>query len=83
MINHLANLLAKFKNLRDPKEERVKIAEVISKELGFDITESQISLTKGSLSIKADNYLKTEIFMRKDSLLEVLKKENLPIFEIK
>jgi hypothetical protein len=83
MINHLAHLLEKFKGLRNPKEERVKIASVITQTLGFEISEDQVSLKKGTLSINADNYLKGEIFMQKDLLLEALKKENLEVFDIK
>ncbi len=83
MINHLAYLLEKFKNLRNPKEERVKIASVITEKLGFEISEDQVSLKRGTLLINADNYLKSEIFMQKDTLLEALKKEGLQVFEIK
>lgn len=83
MINHLASLLERFKSIKDPKEERQKIAEIISKELGFEVTEDKISLKKAILSITAHNYLKAEIFMRKVDLLEALKKEGLLISEIR
>ncbi|MFA6050431.1 MAG: hypothetical protein WC761_04515 [Candidatus Paceibacterota bacterium] len=83
MINHLAALLERFKGLRDPKEERQKIAEIVSKELGFDITEDLVELKKNVLTLKVDNYLKSEIFMRKEGLLEALKKEKFFITEIR
>lgn len=83
MINPLSALLEKFKNLKDPKEERVRIAGIISRELGFEISEDQISLKNGVLSINADNYLKSEIFMQKEGLLEALKNENFSISEIR
>lgn len=83
MINHLALLLERFKNIKDPKEERQRIALIISKELGFEVTEDKVMLKKGILSISADNYLKAEIFIRKDALLGALKKEGFLITEIR
>ena len=81
MINHLALLLERFKNIRDPKEERQRIALIISRELGFEVAEDKVVLKKGILSISADNYLKAEIFMRKEALLEALKTEKISVFE--
>lgn len=83
MINHLASLLLKFKNLKDPKEERRKIAEIISKELGIEILESQIIFSKNNVTLKVDNYVKTELFMQKEKLLKVLSEANLSIYEIR
>jgi len=83
MINHLAALLTRFKGLKDPKEDRQRIAEIVSKELGVDITEDQISLNKTTLTIKSDNYLKTEIFMRKDNILKALTEAKFLITEIR
>lgn len=83
MINHLASLLEKFKNLKDPKEERQKIAGILTRELGFQVTEDQVSLKRGVLTLSVDNYLKAEIFMRKEQLLEALKKENVVVVEIR
>lgn len=71
----LSSFLEKFKNLKNPKEDREKIATIISKKLGVTVIEDMIRLKKDTLSISADNYIKTEIFLKKEPLLEALQKE--------
>ena len=79
---NIKSLLAKYKNLKDPKEEKAKIAKIISEILGKEILGSQITITKNVLKIKTNNYLKTEIFMKKEKILEELKKNNFHTKEI-
>ncbi|HEY4512708.1 MAG TPA: hypothetical protein VJH63_03580 [Candidatus Paceibacterota bacterium] len=71
----LSSFLDKFKNLKDPKEDREKIAAIISKELGFDLTADMVVLKKDIILIQADSYIKTELFIKKEHLLETLRKE--------
>lgn len=75
--------LEKYKRFKNPKEEREKIADIISKELGVEIKENQISVTKNTLSIKTNNYIKTEIFLKKDKILKTLNENKFYIKDIK
>lgn len=83
MAFNISSFLDKYKGLRDPKEERVKVANIISKEIGFDIDQSVLNIKKGVLFFKTDSYLKSEVFILKEKLLDELKKAGLEIFDIK
>ena len=82
-MKNLSSLLEKFKNIKNPKEDKIKIATIVSKEISKEITEDKISITKNILSIKTDNYLKTEIFLKKEKILEELKVNNFFIKDIR
>ena len=84
MINNFASLFERFKHIKNPKDERRRIAEVVSKELGLNIEEDKVLVKQNTLSIICDNYVKTEIFMKKEILLDSLDKAGLKhIKEIK
>ncbi len=78
-----SSFFEKFKHLKNPKEERERIAVIVSKELGIEFTGDQISLSKSIISIKTDSYTKTEIFIKKDKILESLKANNFRITDIR
>jgi hypothetical protein len=69
----LQSLLEKYKHLKNPKDEKIKIAKIVSYILGIEITNDQVEIKKDILNLKIDNYLKTEIFMKKDKILNTLK----------
>lgn len=71
----LASFFEKFKHLKNPKEEKEKIASIVSRALGIEISSDKISITKGTLMFNTDTYIKTEIFMKKDLILNTLKEE--------
>jgi hypothetical protein len=83
MSFNIKSFLDKYKNLKDPREEKEKIAKILAGILKIEIPAENISIKKGILSIKADNYLKTEIFLKKEKLLEEFKKKDVKVFEIK
>lgn len=82
MLN-LSSLLEKFKHLKDPKEEREKIATIISKCLGFEVEANLIDLKNGILYLNVSSYVKTEIFMKKELILESLKKGGFRIEDVR
>lgn len=83
MLKNLSSLLEKFKNIKNPKEDRINIAKIICDSSGIKINESQISVTKNILSIKTNNYIKTEIFLKKEKILEELTKNKFYIKDIR
>lgn len=83
MIKNLGSFLERFRNIKDPKEDRQRIAGILTRELGFQVTEDEVSLKNNVLTMTVDNYIKAEIFMRKESLLEALKKESFIVIEIR
>jgi hypothetical protein len=82
MLN-LSSLLEKFKHLKDPKEEREKIAVLLSKCLGFNIESNLLDIKKDILYLNVSGYVKTEVFMKKDLVLEALKKEGFRVEDIR
>lgn len=71
----LHQLLARFKNL--PNTEKIKkekIVEILKKN-GFPSTIKQISFLKKEIQIKLPPIIKTEVLLKKDSILEQIKKE--------
>ncbi len=80
---NISLLLERYKNLKDPKEDRKKIAKIISEVVGVEITEEKVGISKNTLTLKLDNYIRTEVFMKQEKLIEALKKENFFISSIR
>lgn len=74
-MQNLSSLLERFKGFKNPKEERTRLAEVVSKCVGFDIFHDSINLQKDILYLKVEGYLKTEVHIKKEMILETIKKE--------
>lgn len=75
-MKNLSSLLLKFKNLKDPKEELATLARLISEIVGKEITQTQIVLKDDVVYLQVSPYIKTEIYMKKESILEFLCKNN-------
>ena len=72
----LGQLLERFKNL--PNIEKIKkqlVVEVFCKN-NIPIKIEQISIQKNTLFIKTNPILKTEIFLKKEEILEQIKKNS-------
>lgn len=80
---NIQSLLEKYKNLKNPRDEKIKIAKILSETLGFEITDSQIEIKKETLSVNVSSYIKTEIFMKKEQILSALNSNNFSIKEIR
>ena len=68
----LSSFLDKFKNLKDPKRDRVEIAQIISEIVGEQIDESAVNEKNGVVFLQIPSMLKTQIFMNKEKILAVL-----------
>ena len=79
---NISSYLEKFKKLKDPKRDIQEISFIFSSILGFDISDSDIKLQNNIVFFIGDSSLKTEIFIRKEDILDVLK-EKMPRLFIK
>lgn len=71
----IADLLARFKNLSNTeKAKKELVREVCRNIVGIDIPLDNISFSKNTIFIKTEPIIRTEIFLRKDSILNEIKK---------
>lgn len=82
MLN-LSSLLEKFKHLKNPKVERERLVSLLSTCVGFEIPFNSVDVRQDIVYINVSGYVKTEVFMRKESILELLTKEGFKISDIK
>lgn len=71
-------LLSRFKNLKNPEKlKKIEIIEIL-KEKNIPVKLEQISISKNILSLKTPPIIKTEILLKKESILkEIQKKQSL------
>jgi len=82
-LSSLSSLLEKFRHLKNPREERERLVGLINKCLGFEIPFESVDIKKDILHINVSGYIKTEIFMKKEAILDILKKEGFKIDDIR
>ncbi|MEI6478963.1 MAG: hypothetical protein WCO18_01580, partial [bacterium] len=74
-----------FKNLKDPKQDRVDIARIISEVIGEEINESLVNEKNGIIFLQISPMSKTQIFMKKDKIINTLNEQrpNLNVKDIR
>ncbi len=82
-LSSLSSLLEKFRHLKNPREEREKLVTTLIECLGFEIPFDSVSLKSDILYINVSGYMKTEIFMKKEFLLETLKAKGFKVGDIR
>jgi hypothetical protein len=82
MLN-LSSLLEKFRHLKNPREEREKLVATLVECAGFEIPFESVSLKGDILYINVSGYMKTEIFMKKESILKTLKVKGFKVEDIR
>jgi len=78
MKDNLFNInlfLGRFKNLRNPLDDKVKILNLVNKELNTSLVEKEITILKGVIRFNTSSLIKNVIFLKKTPLLEEIKKE--------
>lgn len=76
----LSDLLSRFKNLTNTdRAKKELVGEEISKMIGVPVNYQQISFSKNTIFLKVQPIIKTEIALKKDTLLKKIK--SLPGFE--
>lgn len=79
---NISSYLEKFKNLKDPKKDIQEISFIIGSILGFEIPDNSVRLQNNIIFFKGDNSYKTEIFLKKEIILENIN-QKLPKLFIK
>ncbi|PIR58084.1 MAG: hypothetical protein COU71_00605 [Parcubacteria group bacterium CG10_big_fil_rev_8_21_14_0_10_38_31] len=76
MWKTLSPFLEKFKNLKVPKEALIDdLIEIILNTTGIKLEKENISVNKPTIFIKANSMIKSEIFFKKQQILEELEKQ--------
>lgn len=59
-----------------------KIAKILSEELKITISSEDITVNNKTITVSVPQLLRQEILLRKNQLIEILKKEHIALFEI-
>ena len=74
MHSNISQFLEKFHNaLLGEDIIRGEIARIISEITGFTLKKENVSFKGDSVKLKCDSYMKTEVFLHKDKILEALR----------
>lgn len=81
---NLSSYLEKFKNLKDPKENKNVMVRIMADVADVSITEKDLSIQKGTVYIISTAFIKSRIFIKKEEILKKIQEElpNLRIKEI-
>lgn len=81
---NLSTYLEKFKNLKDPKENKTIITHIILESTGVTIKEEDITIQKSNIYIQNSSLAKNRIFLNKENIIKKINEriENLNIQEI-
>jgi len=72
-LDQISGYLSKYKRITPPDEHiRKMTAEIIERECGFDVRPQSIRVHGNTIFIKAEPLLRTEIFLKKEKILEKL-----------
>ncbi len=82
-MRDLTNFLEKFKKIKDPKSHIRSVVHIIQSIINKNIDIKNTDLKDGVLYIKNDPYIKIEILMQKEKILDALTKEGLGVKDIK
>ena len=77
-MNEIKNLIEKFRKIiQDKNLEKVIILKILKEKLGDEIKEENLKIKKGVLFLKVNNYIKTEITLKKEEFLREFKKNGI------
>ena len=76
---NLHTFLEKFKNLKDPKEDKTILSTIIFEVARVKVLESEMSVQKGTVFIQSSPLYKNRIFLMKG---EIIKRVNLEAPEL-
>lgn len=73
-MDHLLKFLEKFKNIRDPKEDRKIIAQIINEIAHINVSPDDIEVQGYKVTIKVHPLLKTQIKLNEGQIKKELEK---------
>lgn len=74
--------LEKFKDIQDPSVIKGTIKAIIEQETGTPLEGSSLSFEKNIITLRADAYMRAEIFMKREIILEKLKEKGIIISQL-
>lgn len=76
MVNNIGDFLNKIKETLNIKEDSLlKIIKIIEEETSIKIEKKDIILNNNIIKIKTNNYIKTEIFLKKEKIIKKIEEE--------
>ncbi len=81
-MESISTFLERFKKIKSPLEKKVAIARIISEVTAFEVTPDDLTIKGSIVFLKANPYLRNEVYQKKSLILEQLK-ENLKGLVIK
>ena len=79
-MKNISFYLSKFKDIDDPLLIKKIIILSIKKTINKDIELDEIEIKNGIITINSNSYIKAEIFLKKEKILENIKSEIPDIF---
>jgi hypothetical protein len=67
---NLSSFLEKFKQLKDPKDDKVIISRIISEVIGVTLSDECIEIKKETLYVQGSALYKNRIFINKENILQ-------------
>ena len=75
MFRRIEELLESYRNtLKESGRETEIIAEILTKTLGIPVNKTQLKVSKGVLRAHISSVIKTELYMKKNEILETINK---------
>ncbi|HYC34385.1 MAG TPA: hypothetical protein VEC13_01500 [Candidatus Paceibacterota bacterium] len=77
-MNLLKNFLERFRHLKDPREDKLQIAQIIGAYIGTSVSIDQLEIKNNIVVLKGlSPMVRSLVYMKKEALLAQIK-ENLP-----
>ncbi|HZS43228.1 MAG TPA: hypothetical protein VFA52_03370 [Candidatus Paceibacterota bacterium] len=74
-MKSISDFLSKFRNLERPDAKKEQISQIIQQETGATLSKEQVIIQGNSLFIKLGGVAKTEILLKRQTILERISKE--------
>ena len=81
-MESISSFLERFKKIKSPLEKKEAIARIMSESIAFEVLPDDLTIKGSVVFLKANPYLRNEVYQKKNLILENLK-ENLKGLVIK
>ena len=81
-MESISGFLERFKKIKSPLEKKEVIARIVSETIAFEVLPDDLTIKGSVVFLKANPYLRNEVYQKKMLILEQLK-ENLKGLVIK
>ena len=74
-MESISAFLERFKKIKSPLEKKEAIARIITTVIVFEVLPEDLTIKGSTVFLKANPYLRQEVYQKKDLILEQLKVE--------